>query len=181
MYNLLTQFINFIEDAAYHCYNIQTVALHTIIISGTNPLKAAMDRMVRISITYEKATSQTLYPQVQKRCHEMIEGLNLNVNDYAEMDSYFVLCEYYAYISRRAKSYQGAFYAYKFMIRPLVNIIHIPSTCSFYHAAYAANAKLALGSVQMEKIVTDDTCKSLDIFGIEQYDLTSFLLYFHSR
>jgi hypothetical protein len=118
-----------------------------------------MDRMVRIGLTYEKATSQTLYSQVQKRCHEFIDTLNLNINDLDEMDSFFVLCELYAYVSKKAKSYQGAFYAFKFMIRPLINAIQSPSTCNFFYAAYAANAKLALGSVQMDKMVSDDTCK----------------------
>jgi hypothetical protein len=74
------------------------------------------------------------------------------------MDSYFVLCEYYAYASRKAKSYKGAFFAYKYMIRPLRAIIENPS-CNYHYAAYAANAKLALGSVQMDKMVLDDTCK----------------------
>lgn len=73
------------------------------------------------------------------------------------MDSYFVLCEYAAYVSRKAKSYKGAFYAYKHMIRPLRNVMESTSSCSFYYAAYAANAKLALGSVQMDKMVLNDT------------------------
>ncbi|KAI7907853.1 uncharacterized protein BX663DRAFT_528514 [Cokeromyces recurvatus] len=41
------------------------------------------------------------------------------------------------------------------MIGPLVSIIENPNT--YYYVAYAANAKLALGSVQMDKIVLDDT------------------------
>ncbi|KAI9473967.1 MAG: hypothetical protein EXX96DRAFT_488262 [Benjaminiella poitrasii] len=41
------------------------------------------------------------------------------------------------------------------MIRPLIPIIEGP--CGLYYAAYAANAKLALGSIQMDKIVLDDT------------------------
>ncbi|KAI8639656.1 hypothetical protein BD408DRAFT_349538 [Parasitella parasitica] len=42
------------------------------------------------------------------------------------------------------------------MIRPLRDIIESKS-CNYYYAAYAANAKLALGSVQMDKMVLDDT------------------------
>lgn len=79
------------------------------------------------------------------------------------MDSYFVLCEYYAYVSRKAKSYKGAFYAYKYMIRPLRNIIESDLSCNYYYAAYAANAKLALGSVQMDKMILNDTCKAIYI------------------
>lgn len=118
-----------------------------------------MDRMVRIGMTYEKATSQSAYAQVQQRCKEFFENLNPNIDNSMEMDSYFLLCEYYAYISQKAKSHQGVFYAYKYMIRPLINVIQTPTTCTFYHAAYVTNAKLALTSLQMDKMVSDDTCK----------------------
>lgn len=102
------------------------------------------------------------YSHLQKCCNDFLENLQPNVNNLSEMDSYFVLCEYYAYVSRKAKSYKGAFYAYKFMIRPLRDIIESDSTCNYYYAAYAANAKLALGSVQMDKMVLNDACKAID-------------------
>jgi hypothetical protein len=100
-----------------------------------------------------------LYSHLQKCCNDFLEHLEPNVQDLKEMDSYFVLCEYYAYASRKAKSYKGAFFAYKYMIRPLRAIIESSTSCNYYYAAYAANAKLALGSVQMDKMVLDDTCK----------------------
>lgn len=128
-------------------------------LSGLSPLKSVMDKMVRIGMTYEKATSQTSYPQLQQRCQKFLENLNPNVNNIVEMDSYFLVCEYYAYVSGKAKSYQGEFYAYKYMILPLRDVLHNPSTCTYYYAAYAANAKLALTSVQMEKMINDDICK----------------------
>lgn len=115
--------------------------------------------MVRIGMTYEKATNQTSYDEVQERCKVFLEDLNPNVHNEMELDSYFILCEYYAYVSQKIKSHQGLFYAYKFMIRPLVQVILSPSSCSFYHAAYATNAKLLLTSLQMDKMIADDTCK----------------------
>ncbi|KAI8083493.1 hypothetical protein BDF21DRAFT_337172 [Thamnidium elegans] len=43
------------------------------------------------------------------------------------------------------------------MIFPLRDVVQKPDTCSYYYAAYAANAKLALTAVQMEKMINDDT------------------------
>jgi hypothetical protein len=44
------------------------------------------------------------------------------------------------------------------MIKPVREIITVPANHQYYHSAYAANAKLQLGAVQMDKIVTDDIC-----------------------
>lgn len=112
--------------------------------------------MVRIGMTYEKATSQTSYPQIQERCKHLLEDLNPNINNEMEMDSYFILCEYYAYVSQKTKSHTHLFYAYQSMARPLAHVISKKSTCSFYHAAYASNANLALTSLQMDKMIADD-------------------------
>jgi hypothetical protein len=57
-YDLLI--VSSIEDAAFHSYNMQVVALKALALSKSVTLKAIMDRMVRIGITYEKATSQSM-------------------------------------------------------------------------------------------------------------------------
>ncbi|KAL7308034.1 separin protein, variant 2 [Mucor circinelloides] len=145
------------EEAAHHSHSIQIIALKALATSGSVPMKLVLDRLVRIGITYEKSTKQTSYSHLEKCCNGFLEQFQPNVNNLAEMDSYFVLCEYFAYVSRKAKSYKGAFYAYKYMIRPLRDMMDSASSCSFYYAAYAANAKLALGSVQMDKMVLNDT------------------------
>ncbi|KAL9542009.1 hypothetical protein MBANPS3_008825 [Mucor bainieri] len=145
------------EEAAHHSHSIQVVALKALATSGSVPMKLVLDRLVRIGITYEKSTKQTSYSHLEKCCNGFLEQFQPNVHDLAEMDSYFVLCEYAAYVSRKAKSYRGAFYAYKHMIRPLRDVMESTTACSFYYAAYAANAKLALGSVQMDKMVLNDT------------------------
>ncbi|GAN04654.1 conserved hypothetical protein [Mucor ambiguus] len=145
------------EEAAHHSHSIQIIALKALATSGSVPMKLVLDRLVRIGITYEKSTKQTSYSHLEKCCNGFLEQFQPNVNNLAEMDSYFVLCEYAAYASRKAKSYKGAFYAYKYMIRPLRDIMESNTSCSFYYAAYAANAKLALGSVQMDKMVLNDT------------------------
>lgn len=49
----------YVEDAAIHTHTLQIVALKALALSKSATLKAIMDRMVRIGITYEKATSQS--------------------------------------------------------------------------------------------------------------------------
>ncbi|KAI9484690.1 hypothetical protein BDB00DRAFT_774403 [Zychaea mexicana] len=43
------------------------------------------------------------------------------------------------------------------MIRPLRSLLTDSSDCTYFHAAYAATAKLSLGSVQFDKLVTSNT------------------------
>lgn len=45
------------------------------------------------------------------------------------------------------------------MIRPIRIMIGKPDKHAYYYAAYAATAKLSLGSVQMDKMVLDHICK----------------------
>lgn len=49
------------------------------------------------------------------------------------------------------------------MARPLQNLLQHPESCTYYHAAYAANAKLALCSCQLDRIVAGDSCNLLGI------------------
>lgn len=119
-----------------------------------------MDRLVRIGVTYEKTSSHTQYHHIQQRCQTFLETVSPNVDDIVEMDSYFVLCEYLAYVSRKAKNFEGAFSAYQYTAHSVHEKIKAP-TCSYYHAAHAASAKLAIGSLQMDKMVTEE--KMIDI------------------
>lgn len=41
------------------------------------------------------------YRCIQRYTGELVESVNPNINDLAELDAYFVLCEYYAYVSRK--------------------------------------------------------------------------------
>ncbi|KAI9244467.1 hypothetical protein BDA99DRAFT_448436 [Phascolomyces articulosus] len=43
------------------------------------------------------------------------------------------------------------------MIRPIRSLVSDSSDCTYYHAAYAATAKLSLGSVQLDKLVLANT------------------------
>lgn len=130
-----------------------------------------MDRIVRIGVTYEKTSSHTQYQHIQQRCQQFLETVRPNVDDIAEMDSYFVLCEYLAYVSRKAKNYEGALSAYQYIARSVHEQIQAP-TCLYYHAAHAASAKLAIGSLQMDKMVTEE--KLIDICTVLS-DITSCL------
>lgn len=167
------------EENAYSSYHIQVIALKALMLSKTVCLKSIMDRMVRIGITYEKSTKQSkisinksfhienltkcqliaLYSNVQSCCNDFLENLQPNLKNTEEMDSYFVLCEYYAFISKKARSYKGASQAYKFMFRPLQNVVKDKNLHSYYYTAFGASAKLALGSIQMDTMVSNDTCK----------------------
>ncbi|KAI8150319.1 peptidase family C50-domain-containing protein [Fennellomyces sp. T-0311] len=136
---------------------VQAMAMVALKHTGTVPLQSLCKRMVQMSVSYERSEGQIDYRSIQKHCAEILEDLNPNVGDIAELDSYFVMCEYYAYTSRKAKSYSGAYYAYKHMIRPLRSLVSEPKDCSYYHAAYAATAKLSFGSVQLDKLVSGNT------------------------
>lgn len=50
------------EDSAYVSYNIQVLALKALKLSKPFSLKLILDRMVRIGITYDKATKHSKYP-----------------------------------------------------------------------------------------------------------------------
>lgn len=143
------------DSTAFNSYNVQTVALEVAKISGTSALKGVMDRLVRIGVTYEKTSSHTQYKHIQQRCQQFLETVSPNVGDIAEMDSYFVLCEYLAYASRKAKNYEGALSAYQYIACSVHEEIQSP-TCSYYYAAHAASAKLAIGSLQMDKMVSEE-------------------------
>ena len=159
-------FITNIESAAFHSYNIQVVALNTMKVSGTAALKSVMDRFVRIGVTYEKTNSHTQYQHIQKKCIHFLQDINLNMSDYKELDSYFVLCEYLAYVSRKSKSHEGTMTAYNYMMKPLENLTEF----SYYQAAYAATAKLSMGSLQMDKMVAEDTCKFSSLIASPHLD-----------
>lgn len=125
-------------------------------ISKTSTLKAVIDRMVRIGVTYEKATNHTVYSEIQKCCTEFLDDINPNTSDLKEMDSYFVICEYLAYVSRKAKDHDGILFAYNCMIRPLLNVDNKSNL--YYYTAYTATVKLAIGSLKMDKMVLENTC-----------------------
>lgn len=93
-------------------------------------------------------------------CNNFLEGLEPFLDDFDEVESYIVLCEYYAYISNKARSYKGSFYAYKFILRALRSILEDSTRRTFFYTAYGVFAKLSLGAVQMDKMVTNNTCKS---------------------
>lgn len=103
--------------------------------------------------------SIALYKHLQETCHNFLEDLQPNVNNLSEMNAYFMLCDYYAYTSKKANIYKGAFYAYKFLIRSLRDVLEDPRKHTYFFTAFAAKAKLSLGSVQMDKMVMNDTCK----------------------
>ncbi|KAI8890027.1 hypothetical protein K501DRAFT_169500 [Backusella circina FSU 941] len=49
------------------------------------------------------------------------------------------------------------------MIKPVRDIITVAENHQYYHSAYAANAKLLLGAVQMDKLVTDNIYADINI------------------
>jgi hypothetical protein len=115
-----------------------------------------MDRMVRIGVTYEKATSHTLYNEIHQSTTHFLNNTMPNIVDLKEMDSYFTLCEYLAYVSRKIKNHDGVFFAYNCMTRPFRDMKNMSN--NYYYAAYIASAKLAIGSLKMDKMVLENTC-----------------------
>lgn len=83
------------------------------------------DQLVRIGVTFEKANSQgklqcfmrgrftwssthiilvplvVKFSSIQQHCEYILKYIEPTVNDLAGMENYFVLCEYYAYVSRK--------------------------------------------------------------------------------
>jgi len=118
------------------------------------------DQLVRIGVTFEKANSQVplvvKFSSIQQHCEYILKYIEPTVNDLAGMENYFVLCEYYAYVSRKAGSYQGSFYAFKHMMRPLRIVLQDPQNCQSYHFMYAASAKMSLASIQLDKMISSN-------------------------
>ncbi|KAI8581925.1 hypothetical protein K450DRAFT_229931 [Umbelopsis ramanniana AG] len=118
------------------------------------------DQLVRIGVTFEKASNQVPTPvkfqTLQQHCEYILKFVEPAVNDLAGMDNYFILCEYYAYVSRKSGSYQGSFYAFKHMMRPLRIVLQDPQNCQSYHLMYAASAKMSLASIQLDKMISSN-------------------------
>ena len=56
-------------------------------------------------------------------------------------------------------SYQGSFYAFKHMMRPLRIVLQDPQSCQSYHLMYAASAKMSLASIQLDRMISSNACR----------------------
>jgi hypothetical protein len=99
------------------------------------------------------------YSYIQKQCELFLQSYEPHVDDIPELSAYFALCNFYAYASRKSKSFKGGLYAYKQMIQPLDEVIVDKDKQNYYCAAYATMSKLSVASLQMDKMVDDNTCK----------------------
>ncbi|KAG1470681.1 hypothetical protein G6F56_002539 [Rhizopus delemar] len=144
------------DGTTFYAYTLKCLVLKACLVSNTKKLKAILDNFVQSSLSYEKSNTKTNYQYIHKRCEILLEYIQPDPQDLSELDSYFVFCDFYAYVSRKTKSYQGTFYAFKHMIRPVRDMVGKPNVNSYYYSMYAATAKLSLCSVQMDKMAIDN-------------------------
>ncbi|KAJ8658660.1 hypothetical protein O0I10_005700 [Lichtheimia ornata] len=143
-----------LESTSSRTFALQAIAVKALKLAGTTSAKSLCHRMVQLGLTFEKSEEQVDYRRIQNTCADFINGIEPNCDDIPELDAYFTLSEYYAYASRKARSYSGEFYAYKFMMRPIRSLLSTTDQCKYYHGAYGATAKLALASTQLDKMTT---------------------------
>ncbi|KAI8890028.1 hypothetical protein K501DRAFT_169714 [Backusella circina FSU 941] len=89
-------------ETPYYVFSLQ--ALSSIIaLEKANTIKQPMDRLVRSGMTYEKNSRQVNYNQIQKYCGEALKEAAPDTSNLVELEAYFTLCEFYAYISKKVK------------------------------------------------------------------------------
>ncbi|CAO3592950.1 unnamed protein product [Absidia cylindrospora] len=139
-------------DDPLQAVSIQVLALRSSAYTDMISLRSLCDRFVRLGISYEKSGTQVKYDHLQKYCNDLLQALRPASQEPSDVDAYFVFCEYYAYVSRKAKSYAGAVYGFMSMIQLLDTTLNSTTKPDYYHIAYATHAKLSLCAVQMDQM-----------------------------
>ncbi|SAL96545.1 hypothetical protein [Absidia glauca] len=135
---------------------IQALALRSAACSRMVPLESICSQFLLLGSQYEKSTSNVKYNHLQAFCSDLLHSLDPVTQTPSDLEAYFELCEYFAYVSRKANIYPDDIFSYKSLIQlPDHPFDKTPTTC--YYATHDTLMKLLRCTLQMYSMIYEET------------------------
>ncbi|KAF7730176.1 hypothetical protein EC973_002784 [Apophysomyces ossiformis] len=142
-------------EANSYRFHLQSMALKAGMLSGISPLPYLCDSMVRNGITFEKQEIKAnKYEHLLTIVGDFMDTRKLSENELHNAREYFILCDFYAYVARKANNYNALTLALNHVMTPLRNITRKSDAFSYFHVGYAAHCRLSFGSAQIDLAIS---------------------------